>query len=138
LLKVGKIHGVRVCKRATCVSHLLLATDSLFLFSASIEEVREMKKIMETYVVSSGQALNYGKSFILRTKSLNDMLKESISAILGVCNDLGTEIYLGIPNLVGRRRNGCLDFLGTRFGSGCDRGFDASFLVEKEEEEISR
>ncbi|PNX99611.1 ribonuclease H [Trifolium pratense] len=42
----GDIHGVRVCRGAPCISHLLFADDCFLFFRANIREAQCMKNIL--------------------------------------------------------------------------------------------
>ena len=50
----GRLHGVAVCRRAPCISHLLFADDSLIFFKASQKEVQVISDVLQTYAASSG------------------------------------------------------------------------------------
>ena len=50
----GELHGVKVCRRAPRVSHLLFTDDSFFIFLANIEECRRVKTILSNYEAISG------------------------------------------------------------------------------------
>ena len=60
----GRIHGVSICRRAPSISHLLFVDDSLLFCQANQEEVQDISKVLQTYVVSSGQCINFEKSFV--------------------------------------------------------------------------
>ncbi|CAN1261991.1 Putative ribonuclease H protein At1g65750 [Linum perenne] len=100
----GKLHGVRVCRGAPSVSHLLFADDSFFFCSANIAEARELKRILLSYEAASGQAINLTKSGAFFSANTHTMLREGLKAILGIYNPLDTGRYLGLPSMVGRRK----------------------------------
>ncbi|GAU26599.1 hypothetical protein TSUD_267140 [Trifolium subterraneum] len=75
----GDLHGVRICRGAPEVSHLLFADDCFLFCRANVAEVA----------------------------------KEDLSRILGVKLVLGTGIYLGLPSMVGRSRQGNNDKVGS-------------------------
>ncbi|CAN1746948.1 LINE-1 retrotransposable element ORF2 protein [Linum perenne] len=110
----GKIHGVRVCKGAPNISHLLFADDSFFFCRAEIQEARELKRIFLTYERASGQAINFGKSGAFFSKNVHDMLQAGIRSILGIDKGLETGTYLGLPSIVGRKKKAVFAYIKDR------------------------
>ena len=51
----GELHGVRVCRDAPVVSHLLFADDSLILMQANKENADNLKSLLDCYCANSGQ-----------------------------------------------------------------------------------
>ena len=45
----GYIHGVSICRRASKISHLLFADDSLLFCQASAKETHEALEILKLY-----------------------------------------------------------------------------------------
>ena len=45
----GKVRGIKICRNAPSVSHLLFANDSLVLMEASEGETQEVNRIFSTY-----------------------------------------------------------------------------------------
>jgi hypothetical protein len=58
----GEIEGIRVCRDAPMVSHLLFADDSLILMRADRKNALKLKEILERYCLSSGQKISEEKS----------------------------------------------------------------------------
>ncbi|MCI23418.1 RNA-directed DNA polymerase (Reverse transcriptase), partial [Trifolium medium] len=54
----GDIHGVKICRGAPMVSHLLFADDCFLFCRASIDEANHLLKILKTYEDASGQQIN--------------------------------------------------------------------------------
>lgn len=50
----GRIHGIRICRGAPSVSHLLFTDDSLILCKANEQEVENLKEILRIYEECSG------------------------------------------------------------------------------------
>jgi hypothetical protein len=52
--EVGGIYGIRVCRNAPLVSHLLFADDSLILMKADMNNVTSLQRALDTYCANSG------------------------------------------------------------------------------------
>jgi hypothetical protein len=62
--EVGGIDGVRVCRNAPSVSHLLFADDSLILMKADMTNATSLQQVLDTYCTNSGQMVSLAKSSI--------------------------------------------------------------------------
>jgi hypothetical protein len=58
----GELEGVRVCREAPMVSHLLFADDSLILMRADRKNALKPKEILDSYCASSGHKISEEKS----------------------------------------------------------------------------
>lgn len=58
----GCIIGVKVCKEASSVNHLLFSDDNFILVRSTIEECLQVKLLLKTHEDATGQAINYMKS----------------------------------------------------------------------------
>jgi hypothetical protein len=110
----GDVHGVKICRNAPIISHLLFADDCFLFFRASDSEAGTMKNILSTYEAASGQAINLQKSEIYCSRNVSPANRNSVSNILGVQQVLGTGKYLGLPSMVGRSRKATFRFIKDR------------------------
>ena len=62
--ELGELKGIRVCRGAPMVSHLLFADDSLILMNADKKNADCLRNLLDRYCQSSGQMLSVNKSSI--------------------------------------------------------------------------
>ena len=62
--EIGNLGGIKVCRSATTISHLLFVDDSLILMKANMQCANTLKRILDTYCSSSGQMVSNAKSSI--------------------------------------------------------------------------
>jgi len=66
------IHGIKVCRGAPLLTHLLFADDCFLFCRANISEYNRLKNILQKYEEVSGQTINMQKSeifFSMNTKT---------------------------------------------------------------------
>lgn len=113
----GKVQGCRICMQAPAITHLLFADDSFLFCRLELEEVMEVKTILQKYELHSGQAINLQKSGIYFSSNVRVDKQEEVKNVLGVYNDLSTGKYLGLPSLIGRSKKTTFNFLKDRLWS---------------------
>lgn len=86
------------------ISHLLFADDSLIFCKAEERELVNLKNLLHTYKLASGESINFTKSAILFSKRVNKDRGSFLSSILGVplVEDFGK--YLGVPSVFSRSK----------------------------------
>lgn len=67
----GMLHGNRVCRSASHISHLMFADDCLLFCRATMEECMIWKKILEAYDVALGQIINFEKSDLFFSRNID-------------------------------------------------------------------
>ena len=75
--EVGSLDGVRVCRNAPSVSHLLFADDSLILMTADMLNAASLQRALDDYCTNSGQLVSRSKSSIFF--SLNTTVVENVT-----------------------------------------------------------
>ena len=101
---VGHIHGVSICKNGPRITHLFFADDSLIFCQASMQECQTIQSLLACYEKASGQLLNMHKTSLFFSKStLPDTLNQ-IKASLGVQEVKQCKKYLGLPTLIGKKK----------------------------------
>lgn len=82
-----------------------------------MEEVREIKSILQKYEMQSGQAINFQKLGIYFSVNVRLDKQREIKNMLEVQNDLSEGRYLGLPSLIGRSKKQVFNFLKDRLWS---------------------
>lgn len=100
----GLLRGVKASRRGPAISHLLFADDSIMFGQATIRGARILKDILKEYDQCSGQCVNFSKSTIFYRSNTMKREKTKVSTVLGVRCFTNLEKYLGLPNVVGRRK----------------------------------
>ncbi|KAA3468576.1 reverse transcriptase [Gossypium australe] len=100
----GLVKGARASRRGPEISHLLFADDCMLFGEVTENGARILKSILQEYERCSGQCVNFGKSTIFYSSNTNEESKLAVSTLLGVRCSSSLEKYLGLPNIVGRRK----------------------------------
>jgi len=67
--RTDTIQGLKVCRSAPAVSHLLFADDSLLFFKADERQTRAVKDALSRYCKATGQLINFDKCSVLFNKN---------------------------------------------------------------------
>jgi hypothetical protein len=110
----GDLHGVKICRGAPMVSHLLFA-DVCFIFCRSnLSETRKLMEVLKTYEEASGQEINLSKSEVFFSRNISRVAQADLSNLMGVRHVLGTRTYLGMPSMVGRSKKATFAYIKDR------------------------
>ncbi|KAA3488532.1 non-ltr retroelement reverse transcriptase [Gossypium australe] len=102
--KDGLVKGAKASRRGPEISHLLFADDCMMFGEATKQGAKNMKDILKEYESCSGQCVNFNKSTIFYSSNTTVEAKEVVSSLLGVRSSSSPEKYLGLPNVVGKRK----------------------------------
>lgn len=97
----GRLHGVQICRRVSCISNLLFVDDSLIFCQANQEEVQVISDTLQLCAEAFRQCINLENSSIYFSGNTSDNQKQWIKQALGVKEVDRFDTYLGLLNLVG-------------------------------------
>ena len=99
--EVRGIEGVRVCRNAPLVSHLLFADDSLILMKANIVNATSLRQVLDQYCANSGQLVSERKCSIYFSPNVDATTKANICTELNIMTEAISDKYLGLTAMVG-------------------------------------
>jgi hypothetical protein len=102
----GHLQELHICRRASGISHLLFANDTLLFMHASDEQVRVIRRVLANYERSTGQLINPAKSSMMLGSGCTDQGKEQVFQMLNVSCTIVEEKYLGLPTPYGHMSKG--------------------------------
>lgn len=106
------IHGIKVCRKAPIISHMLFANDSYFYCKADTTGASKVIELLNIYENASGQKINWGKSsvFFFSSNVIEYNRQLDCQALqMGEANENST--YLGLPSTLGRNKSVILGYL---------------------------
>ncbi|KAA3464320.1 reverse transcriptase [Gossypium australe] len=100
---------------------LFCSEDDCMLFGEATKQgARNIKNILQEYENCSGQCVNFSKSTIFYSFNTTEEAKTMVSSLLGVRSSSNPEKYLGLPNVVGKRKKEPFQNLVDRVNSRID------------------
>lgn len=92
----GKIKGLQINNLCKAVTHSQFADDTLLAIYPSVQEIHQVKNLLNAYEKASGQAVNYTKSKLYGI-NLSDHLLCLFSRLTRMSSDKFPSTYLGLP-----------------------------------------
>lgn len=83
-------------------TYLFFVNDSLSFCLATIEECKELLRLLRIYEMSMGQQLNWDKTLLFFSRNTQADIQERIKRLFSTEIIKQHEKYLGLPSLVGR------------------------------------
>ncbi|KAA3455435.1 reverse transcriptase [Gossypium australe] len=114
------LKGVKASRSGPQISHLLFADDCITFGEATERGAGLLKKILQEYRRCSGQIVNFEKSNVFFSSNTGFEKKRMVSQMLGVRSSNDPEGYLGLPNMVGRRKKAAFQILKDRLKKRID------------------
>lgn len=93
------------------ITHVFFANDSILFRDTTIEWVNRVKTIVTEYKALSSPLVNFDKTLIYFSKSVNKDLQQQLEGILRVQIANNPKKYLGLSTIIGRRKKKELFFL---------------------------
>ena len=100
------LQGVKICRSAPVISHLLFADDSLLFFHASERQTSLVKSVLNTYSAVTGQLINPSKCSILFSENCLPTVVHEVKLVLEITQEVFEPKYLGLPVPEGRLHKG--------------------------------
>ena len=100
------LEGVKICRRAPTISHLLFADDSLLFFQALEQQATIVKGLLSSYARATGQLINPSKCSILFSSTCSEVVSVHVKLILDISSKVFESKYLGLPVPEGRMHKG--------------------------------
>lgn len=96
------LQGVKNCRGAHEISHLLFADDSLLFFHATEQQAVLVKGLLNTFASATGQFINPSKCSILFSDHCLPSVVTVIKSVLEITQEVFEPKYLGLPVPEGR------------------------------------
>ncbi|CAO2192714.1 unnamed protein product [Urochloa humidicola] len=123
----GHIQGLRVCRRAPEVTHLLFADDSLLFFRAVEEQAERVKEALQKFCRGTGQLINFDKCSIMFNEKQEEERIASVKHQLNVHRVSFEAKYLGLPTPEGRMKADRFQAITERLMQRCN-AWEEKFL----------
>ena len=98
----GELWGVKVCRNAPMVSHLLFADDSLILMQANKKNADCLSDNLTRYCAALGQKVSEAKSSIFFSSNTEANVKLEVCEVQNIMIESLNDKYLGLPALAGQ------------------------------------
>lgn len=105
------IKGVKICRRAPPINHMLFVDDSYLYCKAGESEIHCMLEILEKFELASGQKVNRSKSSAFFSTNMRLEIKQQLCNVLQMEEADHNCKYLGLPNMMKRSKVATLGFL---------------------------
>lgn len=90
------LQGIKVCRDAPSIHHLFFADDSFLFAHGTIGECLNIKQVLCSYKMASGQVLNFEQSYVSFSPNLTSYDKQLLADCLGMRRVDFHDKYLGL------------------------------------------
>ncbi|XP_057432687.1 uncharacterized protein LOC130725479 [Lotus japonicus] len=105
------LHGIKVANRASVISHLLFADDSIIFARANSQEAECVLDVLSTYEKASGQVINLDKSMFSVSRNVPQNGLDELKQLLNVKAVESFDKYLGLPTMIGKSKTQIFNFV---------------------------
>uniref|UniRef100_A0A803P9D6 Reverse transcriptase domain-containing protein n=1 Tax=Cannabis sativa TaxID=3483 RepID=A0A803P9D6_CANSA len=113
--------GLKISWNEPIISNLFFADDSILFSAVSPNAAAQIKDILHTYSLASGQLVNYDKSSLYFSPNTTASVKDQITPWLKVPIRTSIEKYLGLPQSFGRSKKEAFVYLQDRVWTHLNR-----------------
>ena len=92
------IHGIKICRQAPAISHMLFADDSYLYCKANTEEAGRVVELLKLFEQASGQKISVEKSSVFFSTNVIPYNRNNICQVLSMNEADMHSKYLGLPN----------------------------------------
>jgi hypothetical protein len=121
----GDLEGVKVCREAPNINHLLFVDDSLLLLKADERSANRLQNFLSLYEDCSGQTINKEKLLVMFSRNAKFVQKLQVMAALDISVEARNEKYLGLPVYMGKSKEKMFTYLK-------DKSMETSAGLERE------
>lgn len=99
------IQGIKICRAAPSISHLLFVYDSLIFYSVDLVENKNLIDLLALYECASRQFINKEKTSLNFKNNIPSKSQRAIKNLWGTNDTQKDYIYLGLPAIVGKSQH---------------------------------
>lgn len=123
----GLVKGIKVARNAPTISHMFFADDAYIFCKASKENAEQMLQILNLFEQASGQMINKEKSSVCFSRNTPNWVRGELCEVLGFTEADDHTTYLGLPNVVGRKKTAIFGYLKEKMQARI-QGWDKKWL----------
>lgn len=105
------LHGVKICRHAPSISHMLFADDNYLYVRADEEDVLRVLDLLQVFENASGQNVNLMKSTVFFSSNVSTGEIDHICQLLQMVKAGDHTTYLGLPSMLGRNKSATIEFI---------------------------
>ncbi|CAM8968303.1 unnamed protein product [Rhodiola kirilowii] len=102
--ELGYMRGVRICRGAPIITHLMFADDCILFLKASRDVIPYVSSLLKSYEEISGQKVNLMKSEVVCSKNVQESVRNAIVDRMGMKIVDAHSSYLGLPIIFSNKK----------------------------------